>query len=64
MYIKAYALGNSHCGKAETNLTGDHGVAGSIPGFSWWVEDPALPWAVVWVTDVPQVLRCCGYGVG
>ena len=31
-------------GAAETNLTGNHDVAGLIPGFTQWVEDLALLW--------------------
>ena len=40
--------GSSRCGAVETNPTKNQEVAGStIPGLSQWVEDLALPWAVV-----------------
>ena len=33
---------SSHCGAAETNLTGNPEVAGLIPGLSQWVKDSVL----------------------
>ena len=32
----------SRCGTAETNLTRNHEVVGSIPDLFQWVKDPAL----------------------
>ena len=56
--------GSSHHGAAEANPTRKHKVAGSIPCLIQWIEDPALPQAVVEVADAARIWHCCGCGVG
>lgn len=55
---------SSRHGSGETNLPSIHGDAGLIPGPTLWVNNPALPLAVVYVADAAWIQCCCGCGVG
>ena len=46
-FWKEVPWGSSHCSAAEMNPISIHEDAGSIPGLTQWVNDPALLWAVV-----------------
>ena len=45
--FKMWSAQSSCRGAAETNLTRNHEVEGSIPDLVQWVKNPALLWAVV-----------------
>ena len=61
--IRKKFIGSSHHGSMEMNPTGIHEDASLTHGLIQWVKDPALPWAVVWVTDSAWIPSCCGCGV-
>ena len=60
-----HTIYQSSChGTAETNLTRNHEVEGSIPDLVQWVKDAVLPRTVMYFTDTAWTWRCCGSGMG
>ena len=57
--FKDVFLGSSRGGSATTNPTSIYEDMGSILGPTQWVKVPVLQ-----VTDMAQILCCCGCGVG
>ena len=43
LYGKVGKRPSSHHGAAEMNPTSVQEGSDSIPGFPWWIKDPALP---------------------
>ena len=56
--------GSSHCGSVVMSPTNIHEDVSLIPGLVQWVEDPALPLAVVYVIHLAWILSCCGCNLG
>ena len=50
------------CGSAVMNPARIHEDLGLFLGLVQWVKDPALPSAVMHVTDAAQIRHCCGVG--
>ena len=54
----------SYCSSSRVmSLTNIHNYVGSITGLAQWGKYLALPCAVLYVADAPQILGCCDCGV-
>ena len=54
-YFLERIIWSSCCGSVEVNLTSNYEDTGLIPDLAEWIKVPALPWAVVYVTDSAQI---------